>query len=97
MQIASDRRLGATFHLPGASRVCEMEGMTELAMDRSSRSDSSDPLVEGFRAVYEAEVVRLVRLAQTPPPRIWCTMRSWLPLTGGTALMIHTDTCIERL
>jgi RNA polymerase sigma factor (sigma-70 family) len=40
-----------------------MERMTELAMDRSSRSGSSDPLVEGFRAVYEAEVARLVRLA----------------------------------
>lgn len=40
-----------------------MEWMTELAMDRSSRSDSSDPLVEGFRAVYEADVGRLVRLA----------------------------------
>ncbi len=63
LQIASVRRLCATFHLPGASRVCEMEWMSELAIDRSSRSNSSDPLVEGFRAVYEAEVARLVRLA----------------------------------
>jgi hypothetical protein len=59
-----------------------MEWMTELAMDRSSRSDSSGSLVEGFRAVYEADVAleltRSVRLAQFDMMvKIGCNFLGW--------------------